>query len=67
MKPKYRIGDVFVSSGGALIVITGVFRYSKIYGEHIYECQYGISMLKCSPYFVRQFDSDLDRFKKIDI
>jgi hypothetical protein len=66
MKPKYKIGDVFASLGYGIVIVK-VCRRNNIFGDHIYDCRYVRSIFECSPYLVRHCDSDIDKFKRIEI
>lgn len=64
MKPKYKIGDAFNSSGGTLIAITGVDEYYDNYIGYMYTCLVG--RREFESYKFHFCDNELDNFKKIE-
>ena len=68
MKSKYKIGEVFDCYGN-IIVITDVTIPSYKQGEHLYRFNHCISsnISNAWPYFINCYDSELDKFKKIEL
>ena len=70
MKSKYKIGEVFKCYGN-ILVITNVTPTSYNPGEHLYQFNYltkgSGNTLKPWPFFVNYDDSDLVKFKRIEL
>lgn len=70
MKSKHKIGEVF-NCYGNIIVITSVdlASYGSSKDKHLYRFDHcrSSSMSDVWPFFINYYESDLDRFKKIEI
>ncbi len=70
MKSKYKIGEVFNCCGN-IIVITSITLASYKPGERLYRFKFlsksSTKQLISWPFYVNYCDSDLDKFKKIEL
>jgi hypothetical protein len=70
MKSKYKIGDMFDCYGN-IIVITSVENTSGLFSKykHLYRFNHlrSSSISDVWQFFVNYFESDLDKFKKLEI